>query len=81
MLTVFGTRPEAVKLAPVIHAVGPWNFQDVTPGHLLDKFNSFVKAVIVRVSEARDLGDSDRYTFYDHMKVYTASPPDVLRCN
>jgi hypothetical protein len=33
------------------------------------------------VSEARDLGDVDRYSFYDHMKVYTAAPPDVLRCN
>src|SRR5207249_11349495 len=40
---------------------------------------SFVKAVILRVSEARDLGDADRYSFYDHMKVYTAAPPDVLR--
>jgi hypothetical protein len=33
------------------------------------------------VSEARDLGDVDRYAFYDHMKVYTAAPPDVLRCD
>jgi hypothetical protein len=33
----------------------------------------------VRVSEARDLGDLNRYQFYDHMKAYTAAPPDVLR--
>ena len=35
--------------------------------------------MILRVSEARDLGDVNRYEFYDHMKAYTAAPPDVLR--
>ena len=40
---------------------------------------AFVKSVILRVNEARDLGDVDRYAFYDHMKAYTAAPPDVLR--
>ena len=28
--------------------------------------------------EARDLGDVDRFAFYDHMKAYTAAPPDVV---
>jgi hypothetical protein len=68
-------------LEPVKAAIGPWNFNEVSPGHLLGRFNSFVKSVILRVSEARDLGDVDRYSFYDHMKVYTAAPPDVLRCD
>ena len=31
------------------------------------------------VSEAKDLGDVDRYKFYDHMKAILAAPPDVLR--
>jgi hypothetical protein len=68
-------------LEPVKHAVGPWNVQEVSPTHLLGRFNGFVRSVILRVSEARDLGDVDRYAFYDHMKVYTAAPPDVLRCD
>lgn len=68
-------------LEPVKHGVGPWNCSEVAPGHLLGRFNSFVKSVILRISEARDLGDVDRYSFYDHMKAYTASPPDVLRCD
>ena len=68
-------------LEPVKYAIGPWNFSEVAPTHLLGRFNSFVKSVILRVSEARDLGDVDRYGFYDHMKTYTASPPDVLRCD
>ena len=46
---------------------------------LLGRFNGFLKSVILRVSEARDLGDVDRFAFYDHMKAYTAAPPDVLR--
>jgi hypothetical protein len=66
-------------LEPIKHAVGPWNFVDVTPRHMLGRFNGYAKAVILRVSEARDLGDVDRYAFYDHMKLYTAAPPDVLR--
>jgi hypothetical protein len=70
------TLLEAVK-----HAVGPWNFNEVSPVQLLGRFNSFVKSVILRVSEARDLGEVNRYAFYEHMKVYTAAPPDVLRCD
>jgi hypothetical protein len=66
-------------LEPVKHAVGPWNFHEVSPQHMLGRFNGFLKSVILRVNEARDLGDVDRFAFYDHMKAYTAAPPDVLR--
>ena len=69
-------------LEPVKQAVGPWNFHDVVPTNLLGRFNSFAKSVILRVNEARDLGDAERinrFTFYDHTKIYTAAPPDVLR--
>jgi hypothetical protein len=66
-------------LEPIKQGVGPWNFAEVSPQHLLGRFNGFVKSVILRVSEARDLGDMDRFAFYDHMKTYTAAPPDVLR--
>lgn len=66
-------------LEPVKAAIGPWNFAEVSPQHMLGRFNGFVKSVILRVSEARDLGDVDRFAFYDHMKTYTAAPPDVLR--
>lgn len=66
-------------LEPIKRAVGPWNFTEVSPAAMLGRFNGFLKSVILRVSEARDLGDVDRFAFYDHMKVYTAAPPDVLR--
>jgi hypothetical protein len=66
-------------LEPVRQAVGPWNFQDVSPGHMLGRFNSYAKSVILRVNEARDLGEFDRFKFYDHTKNYAAAPPDSLR--
>lgn len=66
-------------LEPVKYAVGQWNFTEVSPQAMLGRFNGFVKSVILRVSEARDLGDANRFAFYDHMKNYTAAPPDVLR--
>jgi hypothetical protein len=68
-------------LEPVKRAVGPWNWSEISPAQLLGRFNGFAKSVILRVSEARDLGDVDRYAFYDHSKVYTAAPPDVIRCD
>jgi hypothetical protein len=66
-------------LEPVKRAVGPWNFSEVSPKNILGRFNSFLKSVILRVSEAHDLGDFDRFSFYDAMKAYSAAPPDVLR--
>jgi hypothetical protein len=68
-------------LEPVKWAIGPWNFHEISPGHLLGQFNSYAKSVILRVNEGRDLGDIDRFKFYDHTKIYTAAPPDVLRVN
>jgi Family of unknown function (DUF5906) len=64
---------------PLKYAVGPWNFEEVSPKQACGRFNGFVKSVILRISELRDLGDGNRFDFYEHMKVFTASPPDVLR--
>jgi Family of unknown function (DUF5906) len=66
-------------LEPVKRAIGSWNFIEVSPTQILGRFNGFLKSVIMRVSEARDLGDYDRYQLYDHTKAYIAAPPDVLR--
>lgn len=80
---VLGGEPGIGKdmlLEPVKQAVGPWNFHDVSPGHLLGRFNAFAKSVILRCNEAHDLGNEiDRFGFYEHTKIYCAAPPDVLR--
>jgi len=78
---VLGGMPGIGKdtlLEPVRHAVGPWNFGDVSPAQLVGRFNPFLKAVILRVSELRDLGDVDRYGFYEHTKTIVAAPPESL---
>ena len=68
-------------LEPLKYAVGPCNFEEVGPHTILNPFTGFLKAVILRVSEANDLGDSNRFDLYERMKTITASPPDVLRVN
>jgi hypothetical protein len=71
-------------LAPIKFAVGAWNFQEISPTNLLEPFNPFVKAVVLRMNEAHDLGDSERtnrYALYERVKIYAATPPEVLRCN
>ena len=61
--------------APLKHAVGPWNFIEISPKHISGRFNGYAKSVFLRVSEARDLGEVNRFDFYEQMKVLTASPP------
>jgi hypothetical protein len=68
-------------LEPVKHAIGPWNFHEIAPGHLLGQFNGYTRSVILRINEGHDLGNIDRFKFYDRTKIYTAAPPDVLRVN
>lgn len=66
-------------LEPIKVNVGNWNWQEISPSMMMGRFTGWAKAVIVRVSEVRDLGDVDRYQFYEHTKGYAAAPPDVLR--
>jgi len=66
-------------LEPIKHAIGHWNFKEVSPKQVMGRFNSCLKSIILRINEGRDLGDVDRYQFYDHLKDYIAAPPDVLR--
>jgi hypothetical protein len=60
-------------LEPVKQAVGPWNFAEVSPKQVFGRFNGFLKSSILRVSEARDLGDHDRYAFHDHQPLLSGS--------
>jgi hypothetical protein len=66
-------------LEPIKQAVGAWNFQDVSPRQVLERFNGYLKSIMLRISEARDLGDADRFKLYDHLKAIIAAPPDTRR--
>jgi hypothetical protein len=81
---VMGGEPGIGKdtiLEAVRRAIGPWNFQDVAPHDMFNPFNPFNRAVILRVNETRDLGETSQFAFYDRMKTYLASPPEGLPTN
>jgi hypothetical protein len=62
-------------------AIGSWNFKEISVKNLFDDFNPWRRAVILRVSEAKDMGEVNRFELYDGMKILLAAPPDVLECN
>jgi hypothetical protein len=68
-------------LEPVVQAVGPWNCTEVAPEDLFGSFNGYLKSVILRVSEARDMGDVNKFQLFERMKTIGAAPPEVLRVN
>jgi hypothetical protein len=68
-------------LEPVKRAVGSWNFQEAAPSETMGQFNEYRRSVILRISELRDLGEVDRFKFYDHLKTLLAAPPDTLKVN
>jgi hypothetical protein len=79
---VLGGGPGVGKdtlIEPLRAAVGAHNVADITPSIMFGRFNGWVRNKLVRVSEVRDLGEYDRFTFYEHTKPYLASPPDVIR--
>ncbi len=70
---------QALKLT-----VGPWNWHEVSPTDPMSPYTPFVKAVVLRMNEGHDLGDSgraDRFALYERTKTYAAAPPDVLACS
>jgi hypothetical protein len=69
-------------LVPLGVALGDENFRDVSPLNLFERFNAYVQAVVLLISEAHDLGDGEhanRFKLYERLKIYAASPPEVLR--
>jgi hypothetical protein len=68
-------------LEPLRYGVGESNFADINPGDLFKDFTGWVESTLIIINEARDLGDVDRYKFYEHAKRFIAAPPDTLPCN
>lgn len=69
-------------IEPVRQAIGPGNFRETYPQKMLrSDFNGYVRSVILRINEARDLGEFDRFKFYDHIKTLFVTPPFTIPCN
>jgi hypothetical protein len=84
VIIVLGGSPGIGKdsiLAPVREAVGPWNCEEISPSDLFEKFNGHRKSLLLRINEAHDLGDVNRYQLYEKTKILGASPPEGLPVN
>jgi hypothetical protein len=66
-------------IVPVRYALGFWNCQEADPSDIMGRFNSFLRAILLRINEARDLGETDRFKLYDRLKTFEAEPPEFLR--
>lgn len=78
---VLGGEPGIGKdsiLEPVKHAIGGWNFREVSPVGMLERFNPYLKAVILRISEAHDRGEGNRFAFHERTKTLLAAPPNTI---
>lgn len=79
---VLGGAPGIGKdtiLEPVMRAVGSWNCHTISPTKAMGRFSGFRKSRILRINEVRDLGETSRFDFYEHMKEVLVAPPDVLQ--
>ena len=52
-------------LEPLKLGAGPWNFKEVSPQDIISGYNDYTRSVVLRISEAHDLGDVNRYAFYE----------------
>jgi hypothetical protein len=69
-------------IEPLRRAVGSWNVNEISADKLFGTFNPYVKSVVLRISEANDLGgEMTARQFYERMKTYSVTPPETLRCN
>jgi hypothetical protein len=68
-------------LEPIKRALGAWNFKETAAKNIFDAFNPWMRAVILRINEAKDMGDISRFDWYEATKTLMAAPPDVLPCN
>jgi hypothetical protein len=71
-------------LEAVVYTLGTWNVKNIKLNHLVSRNNEFLKALIVRLCEVRDVGEpgaADLYRLNDHMKDMLATPPDTIRIN
>lgn len=65
-------------LEPLRHAVGAWNFSEVSPEALMGRFNGYLKSVVMRVSEHKEKSEIDGAAMYERTKTMKAAPPETL---
>jgi hypothetical protein len=63
---------------PLRRGVGAANFAEIGPQTIIKtEWNGYLCSVVLRISEARDQGDTNRYSFYEKTKTMFAAPPPM----
>lgn len=62
-------------------AIGVWNVANISPSALDERFNEFAKSSLVRISEAADLQEGNKWTFNERVKVLISGNPDYCTIN
>lgn len=66
-------------IEPVVQILGEWNVREVTAMQSMDeKFNPHLEGLMCRISEANDLGEDNKYQFYQRRKTWMVTPPKVF---
>ena len=68
-------------LEPIGHGLGEWNFKEIRPMDVVGDHNDYRRCLVLRISETHDLGDTNRYAFYNATKTMLAAPPSMARIN
>jgi len=62
-------------------AIGVWNVANIDPNAFESNFNEFAASTLVRISEAANLHDMNKWAFNERTKVLIAGSPDVCAIN
>ena len=62
-------------------AIGDWNVANIDPAALQSNFNEYATATLVRISEAANLHDMNKFAFNEQCKVLIAGNPDHVGIN
>lgn len=62
-------------------AIGAWNVANIDPSAFEGSFNEYAAATLVRISEAANLHEMNKWAFNERTKVLIAGSPDVVQIN
>jgi len=62
-------------------AIGSWNLANIDPAAFESGFNEYQQATLVRISEAANLQEMNKWAFNERTKVLIAGSPDICQIN
>lgn len=62
-------------------AIGSWNVAEIEPANLESPYNNHVASTLIRISEAANLADFNRWAFNEKIKTLIAGNPDAVSVN